>query len=61
MRGRKPKPTSVKILTGNPGKRRLNHEEPKPPVSVPECPVELSPTAKAEWDRLGRELVRLES
>jgi P27 family predicted phage terminase small subunit len=59
MRGRKPKPTSVKVLTGNPGKRRLNHDEPKPPVAIPDCPVELSPAAKAEWDRLGRELVGL--
>jgi P27 family predicted phage terminase small subunit len=59
MRGRKPKPTSVKILTGNPGNLRLNHDEPKPPVAVPECPVELSPAAKAEWDRLGRELAGL--
>jgi hypothetical protein len=30
MRGRRPKPTRLKVLTGNPGKRRLNATEPKP-------------------------------
>jgi P27 family predicted phage terminase small subunit len=59
MRGRKPKPTSVKLLAGNSGKRRLNHSEPKPPVAIPECPTELSPPAKAEWDRLSPELASL--
>ena len=29
-RGRKPKPTAVKVLEGNPGKRSLNTAEPKP-------------------------------
>ena len=28
--GRKPKPTAVKVLEGNPGKRSLNRQEPKP-------------------------------
>jgi hypothetical protein len=30
MRGRKPKPTYLKLLNGNPGKRPLNEQEPKP-------------------------------
>jgi hypothetical protein len=30
MRGRKPKPTRIKALTGNPGKRPLNPHEPRP-------------------------------
>ena len=30
QRGRKPKPTAVKVLEGNPGKRSLNTAEPKP-------------------------------
>lgn len=59
MRGRKPKPTSVKILTGNPGKRQLNRHEPKLPAVIPECPVELSPAAKKEWDRLVKDLAPL--
>jgi hypothetical protein len=28
MRGRKPKPTMLKVLSGNPGKRKLNRGEP---------------------------------
>lgn len=30
MAGRKPKPTAVKKLEGNPGKRKLNKNEPVP-------------------------------
>ena len=30
MAGRKPKPTAIKELEGNPGKRKLNNKEPKP-------------------------------
>ena len=30
-RGRKPKPTALKILEGNPGKRPINENEPIPP------------------------------
>lgn len=44
------------MLTGNPGKRPLNGHEPKPEVTVPECPPELSPLARKEWDRLAGEL-----
>lgn len=59
MRGRRPKPTRLKVLTGNPGKRPLNAAEPQPEISVPECPVELGPVAKREWDRLVGELAPL--
>jgi hypothetical protein len=30
MRGRKPIPTSIKRARGNPGKHRLNNDEPQP-------------------------------
>ena len=30
MAGRKPKPTAIKELEGNPGKRKLNSKEPVP-------------------------------
>ncbi len=56
MRGRKPKPTALKLIEGNPGKRPINGSEPKPPASVPTCPAHLSPSAKAEWKRLARML-----
>jgi len=44
------------MLTGNPGKRPLNEDEPKPEATVPDCPPELSPSARREWDRLSAEL-----
>jgi P27 family predicted phage terminase small subunit len=56
MRGRKPTPTSLKLLHGNPGHRPIRGEEPKPPASQPTCPAHLSPTAKAEWKRLAQSL-----
>ena len=59
MRGRRPKPTRLKVLTGNPGKRPLNPDEPKPERAIPECPAELGPVARREWDRLGKELASL--
>ena len=57
MRGRKPKPTEVKRLTGNPGKRPLNTDEPQlPPISDAfiAVPRELlaDPIASEEWTRL---------
>lgn len=56
MRGRKPKPTRFKALTGNPGKRPFNEDEPRPDPSIPDCPSELGPLARKEWDRLVGEL-----
>ncbi len=54
MRGRKPKPTALKLVDGNPGKRPIRGAEPKPPTALPTCPAHLSPTAKTEWRRLAR-------
>jgi len=59
MRGRKPKPTHLKAITGNPGKHPLNHDEPRPEIAVPDCPPELSDAAKREWNRLVGELSKL--
>jgi phage terminase small subunit len=56
VRGRKPKPTRLKLVAGNPGKRPLKPREPKPEVKVPICPAHLCPAAKAVWKRLTREL-----
>lgn len=56
MRGRKPKPTALKMLSGNPGRRKLNQREPVMPATdaadLP--PVELSNdlVAGSEWMRL---------
>lgn len=59
MRGRRPKPTRMKFLTGNPGKRPLNKNEPRPDPALPECPPELGPSAQREWTRLVGELSKL--
>jgi P27 family predicted phage terminase small subunit len=59
MRGRRPKPTRMKALTGNPGKRPLNVHEPRPEPAAPDCPPELSPVARQEWKRLTAELAKL--
>ena len=59
MRGRKPKPTRLKVITGNPGKRPLNLDEPMPEPIVPDFPPELSPAAQIEWHRLAGELGKL--
>ena len=50
--GPPPKPTRLKLLDGNPGKRRLNRREPKPKVEAPACPTWLNAEAKAEWRRV---------
>jgi P27 family predicted phage terminase small subunit len=52
MPGRKPKPTALKVLQGNPGKRRLNREEPAYGPGAPEKPEWLDRYASEEWDRL---------
>ncbi len=59
MRGRKPKPTRLKVITGNPGKRPLNLDEPTPEPAIPDCPPELSPAAQTEWHRLADEFGKL--
>lgn len=58
QRGRKPKPTAVKKLEGNPGKRPLNPFEPMPVKKdkTPECPDWLEEEAKNEWNRLADNL-----
>lgn len=55
-RGRKPKPTAIKLLEGNPGKHPLNEYEPVPPKATVKCPSWLLPEAKKEWKRLAPSL-----
>jgi P27 family predicted phage terminase small subunit len=59
MRGRRPVPTRIKVLTGNPGKRPLNEHEPRPEPQIPDCPPQLGPLAREEWNRLTTELASL--
>ena len=58
-RGRKPKPTGMKELEGNPGKRKLNTKEPKPDKKAPSCPKWLEPEARKEWKRLSRKMEQM--
>ncbi|MDH5327993.1 MAG: phage terminase small subunit P27 family [Gammaproteobacteria bacterium] len=50
-RGRKPKPTQLKLIEGNPGKRPLNTSEPVP-KGEPVCPAFLGPRAKEVFQRV---------
>lgn len=58
-RGRPPKPTVLKILTGNPGQRPLNLDEPQPDKTPPKCPTWMDTEAKKKWRELAPELSRL--
>lgn len=56
-RGRPAKPTAVKRMEGNRGHRRLNDNEPKPPIALTHEPPEwLGEIARGEWVRLCSEL-----
>ena len=50
MRGRKPTPTRLKVIRGNPGKRPLNANEPMPAGDLSEPPDWFSETQKAGWN-----------
>lgn len=52
MPGRRPTPTALKLVKGNPGKRAVNKKEPKPKRVLPSCPAHLSDDAKVAWGRL---------
>lgn len=51
--GRKPKPAAVKLLEGNPGKRRIRPDLPAE-VGTPDMPPRLlvEPIAVAKWNEL---------
>lgn len=56
MSGRKPKPTALKRLAGNPGKRALNDREPKFRQATMRAPRHLGKEGKKEWRRVAQEL-----
>ena len=47
--GRPPKPTALKLVQGNAGKREINKREPKPKTERPKVPAYLSPKAKTAF------------
>ena len=60
MSGPPPTPNVVKLLKGNPGKRRIGREpEPEIAADVPEPPSFLTGFAADEWWRVAPELYRL--
>lgn len=52
MKGRKAKPTEVKIAQGNPGRRRVEAVTVVAGRKVPRMPAYLSPRAKTAWKQL---------
>jgi len=59
MTGRPPKPTEMKRLAGNPGKRPLNESEPKPKPLQPHKPTHMMPAAARFWREHVPRLVEL--
>lgn len=57
MKGRKPVPSQIKLLTGS--RQPINRSEPKPARTMPSCPKFLQGEARAEWRRISRELHRI--
>ena len=51
-RGPKPEPTPLKIVRGNPGRRRLNKSEPQPPADGVVMPTHLGEVASSKWAEL---------
>ena len=60
-RGRKPKPTALKRLQGNPGRRPLPENEPEPQAlkSMPRAPSYLDVEGRKFWKEIGAELLEV--
>ena len=56
MKGRKPLPSYLRLVTGNRSRRPINRQEPKPQPALPSVPPHLSDEAKVEWGRVANEL-----
>lgn len=57
MAGRTPKPTALKIIAGNPGKRPLNKREPQPNILQDLAPpAHLTPAAAEVWSEFAGKL-----
>ena len=55
-RGRRPKPTKLKVIQGTARPSRLNSAEPQVDPCLPDPPGHLSPEALQEWHRVAPEL-----
>lgn len=54
--GRKKTPITLRVLEGNPGKRPLPKNEPRPDPAAPSAPTWLHREAKREWRRVCKQL-----
>tara|TARA_B100001063_G_scaffold247320_1_gene292612 strand:+ start:5905 stop:6375 length:471 start_codon:yes stop_codon:yes gene_type:complete len=52
MASPKPVPTALRLIKGNPSKRAINKQEPKPQRGIPRCPAHLDSKAKTAWKKL---------
>lgn len=50
--GRRPQPSALKVLRGNPGQRSINAQEPRPPIGPVDKPKRLSGAATVVWEEL---------
>ena len=56
MAGRKPKPSQLKLVSGNPGHRPLNKNEPQPKAATARAPHGLSKLAQKHWHTVAKQL-----
>ncbi len=59
MAGRKPKPSHLKIVQGNAGKRAMNKKEPKPKRFAPPPPDHFNTWQSKRWNKIVTELDRM--
>lgn len=58
--GRKAKPTALKLIEGNPGKRKLNEHEPQPQkVYDPDPPEGFNDLQAAKWNEVAHKLAKV--
>ncbi|MGB4248536.1 MAG: phage terminase small subunit P27 family [Pseudohongiellaceae bacterium] len=58
-KGRRPTPTFLRIVKGNPGRRPIPKDEPRPKRVIPSCPDYLSQSGQVAWGRLSVLLDRM--
>jgi len=57
--GRRPKPSVLQLIQGNPGHRPINFDEPKPRAIAPKIPKHLDAEARRAWRQLCPMLLRI--
>lgn len=57
--GPPPKPTALRLVQGNPSRRPLPKNEPRPSASAPDVPEFLDEYGREEWNRVAPQLLRL--